>query len=95
MSIPTKEIKTAAGVVFVLNEYITYGQHRDISKIYLDEKTSDWEKSDQADRMGFGFVVVSIDGDTKDLYEKLRGMAFTDVQPVVEEVKKILSPKKD
>ena len=91
----TQEIVTKLGSKFVLRTGITYGQHRELLDVYLNEKegTLKGETVGLADRKSFEFVVVSIDGETEGLYEKCKQMSYTDVRPVFLAIKEAISPK--
>ncbi len=93
MTTSTKEIVTPAGTKFVINETITYGQHRQLVEAYLNKTDPDEVVSAKADRLGFGFVVVSIDGETEKLYEKFLDLSYPDVTGILEVIKEKLSPK--
>ena len=88
----TKEIVTKAGTKFVLNESITYGQHREITNIYLTKK-DDIAISSEADKRGVEIVVVSIDGVTENIYDKFLSLPFADIQEVLKEIRDVINPK--
>lgn len=92
MTTPTKEFITDGGVKFVLNEYITYGQHRELTNIYLSKK-EDTEMSQEADKKSIEMVVFSINEKTENVYAEFLKLPFSDVQGVLKEVKKIVNPK--
>lgn len=88
----TKEITTKLGTKFVLKESITYGEHLDIKDVYLSQKDSIFI-SREADKKGFEFVVVSIDGLTTELYEKFKKLPYSDVEEILTMIKEAISPK--
>ena len=91
----TKEIITKGGVKIVYNTSITYGQHNEIKAIYLGKKENetDGDMILRADRRGIEIVVVSIDGDKENIYDRFSNLDYVDVKPVMEIVKDILDPK--
>lgn len=88
----TKEITTPAGHKFILNDFITYGQHRELTCIYISKK-DDVEKSSEADKLGIEFVVQSIDDNNKDIYKTFMSLPYNDLTGVLAEIKAIISPK--
>ena len=90
----TKEITTKLGTKFILNDAITYGDHLALKDVYLSDKDA-ITLSREADKKGFEFVVVSIDGKTENLYEEFKKLPYPDIAPVLAEIKTTLNPKKD
>lgn len=88
----TKEIETKLGTKFILKDSITYGEHLELKDVYLSKK-DDISISREADKKGFEFVVVSINGETENLYEKFKQLPYSDVQEVVGAIKESISPK--
>lgn len=92
MTTSTHDIETPAGNKFILNNFITYGQHRELTAVYLSEKPAG-ELAAEADKKGMEMVIVSINGKTENIYEEFKKLPFTDVQQVIKTVKETLSPK--
>lgn len=91
----TKEIKTA-NHVFVVNEFITYGQHREITNLYIQAGEKDQSISlisNDIDKKGFELVIVSMDGTKENIYDRVSAMPFTEAQEIAEYVKSVLNPK--
>lgn len=87
------EFITKSGVKAVLRPFITYGQHRDIMSSYLDEKQTKATTVEMADRKGVEAVLVSLNGNEKDIYEAFKALPLTDAQELTAEIKKVLDPK--
>lgn len=88
-----KEVTTKNGHKVVLKSFITYGEHRSLLAIYLNEAEDKAAVADKADRRGVEIGLVSIDGETENLYEKLSGMNVTDAQEIMKELEAVVSPK--
>lgn len=89
-----KTIKTKSGIEVVLRESITYGEHRQLTAIYLG-KLEQAEMMEKANKKGIEFVVVSI-GDQKDpakIYETFCNLPLADATVLEKEINKVLSPK--
>lgn len=93
METKTHELKTVAGNVFVIKDSITYAQHRELTKVWLQKNKEDSVLAEEADKMGMEFVIVSLNGSSEKIYETLSQLPFGDLAPVIEDVKSILNPK--
>lgn len=90
----TQEIKLPSGAVLVLKKFITYGDKQDINRIYLNDKLDASTIVDQADKKTIEVAVVSIDGDTTNIYKRFLDLPFLEVKDLVLPViKEMTDPK--
>jgi hypothetical protein len=96
---PTREFTTSAGRAIVYNEYITGEEHRQIRAIYIraikktstDDALADFE----ADNKAIELCVVSMDGKTDDILNRVLRLPLSEFREVVGEVQSIVEPKKN
>lgn len=89
------EIKTKTNnIPVVLKSAITYGDNQEIMDVYRDEKLSKKESIQKADQLGIEKIIVSINGSTENIYQTFRNLPYPDALEIVEEMSKVLDPKK-
>ena len=99
MDRPTHELTTSSGHTLILNDYITGGEKRQITEIYLralgpDKSTVNPTVTYEAENFALTHAVVSLDGSTDNLIDRLLALPVTDYDEVVAEVKTITDGKK-
>lgn len=93
--IKTTELATKTnGIKAVIKNAITYGQNQEIMDVYRDDTLNKKEAARKADQLGVEMIIVSINGSTENIYETFRNLPYPDAIEIVEEMAKILDPKK-
>lgn len=94
---PTREFETTGGHKLVLNEYITGAENWQIRQIYargLRKESDDSSTSLEAEKKGFELAIVSFDGDTKGVADKVLALPLHEYREVFEQVLPIVEGKK-
>lgn len=106
---PTKEITTTNGHKAVLRAWISFQEYREIMSIYMramrvqsDGKGAETAELSgaQADTMlaaqdaALKRIVVSLDGSTENVLERMQNLPNDDAQEIVAAVEAISNPKK-
>jgi hypothetical protein len=89
----TKEIVTVNGHTAVLKTSITYGENLQIVDIYLDETLTKAAANRAADKKGSELVIVSIDGQSDNIYAAFCALDVADARQIAKAVKEVLDPK--
>lgn len=94
-NIPTKDYSTKGGAKIVLREYITYGDRQEIADVYRDEKANAIDQIHKADKLGVEKTIVSINGETENLYKVFCALPLPDANELSPIIKAIIDPKAD
>jgi hypothetical protein len=105
----TKEITTPAGRKIVLRTYLTGREANEIKSLMFSALKADMQDAQsgkiavegmsgsfilEQEKRALSYLVVSIDGETKDPVDKLLDLPSSEYDAVVEEVNKIQNPTK-
>lgn len=91
---PTREFKTSAGHTLVLNEYITGAENWQIREIYRATAEAKSDKDLDAEKKALELIVVSLDGDTSNVPQRVLDIPLTNYREVVDEITPIVEGKK-
>lgn len=97
----TEEVKTASGHSVVHNTYITAGEKRQITEVYLEagdmnrtpepgEKRAAFRAEDKTVEL----VIVSLDGSSENILGRILEMPTAEADEVLDIVKNVIDPKK-
>ncbi len=98
-----KSTTISTGKIVELKEYVTYGQHRKLVEFYANNLKKDGDVNSKtegdimaaADKLGAEMVLVSIDGQTENLYEMILELPVLEGKEIMELVAEVLDPKKE
>jgi hypothetical protein len=97
---PTQDFETSGGCKLVLREYITGAENREIRSIYMralkgDAKDGDVSKVEfEADNKAIELVVVSLDGASSDIVNRVLALPLPDFKQVIEQITERVEGKK-
>jgi hypothetical protein len=94
---PTREFKTSGEHTLVLNDYITGGENWQIRQIYTQGATTKEDAGTtalNAEKRAFELIVVSLNGTTEDIANRVMALPLTDYREVVDAITPIFEPKK-
>ncbi len=77
----------------LLNPTITYEQDKNIQRVYLEEGTKRADTIEKANRVGIEYVVFSLDGNEKDIFERFKKLDLLTARIFIEKINQILDPK--
>ena len=108
MGRPTKKFKTSNGHEVEINTYVTFGESKQISDVFLKgvnfELGSDGQPkfnevnasvSNDAQNKAIETIVVSIDGITENIIEAMDNLPKQDGDEIVAEIDKVQNPIND
>lgn len=94
---PTHELTTAGGHVVVLNDYITGTDNWQIKHIYMRALKAGQDEADTAlevERKYFELVVLSLDGTSDDIAQRIMDLPLSDYREIAEAVTAVIETKK-
>ena len=104
---PTFELETKAhGHRVTLREWITYQEYREIMAVYLKAMTikagtdaaevsaAAGDTVVEAENRAVKAVVISLDGSTENIVERMQALPMQDAQEIVAAVETVSNPKK-
>jgi hypothetical protein len=97
---PTRQFETSGGHQVVFNEYITGEEYRRIRALYGAELKKPESERDEvqtgfdADNLAFELAVVSVDGSTDGIVQRVINLPVADYREVAAEVSDITVGKK-
>lgn len=81
-------------IVVELKDSITYGEYQKIVEVYLNEGT-EGEKFQAARKLNIESVLLSIDGSTEDLFNRLMKLERADGEEIYNAITAVSNPKVD